>query len=663
MKMQRFYLHTYFAFAAWITLSLTLHYFSASPWGGPLVLDPDRMLPDALFLQWGILGCFCFGFAIVDRFLSPNRWQSVWRLSTLLFFVLYCVFAQLDMELQRWLGQHITLSFIKTYKGATDNSLTWTMYASDALWTGIAIALILITPLPAIYAWRKRHDRGRPLGWKALLTAFILTTLFVTAHQWFRPNPRRWRNIRPAWISIVHDAYAEAFNLRRPKDPERAQADLLSILNDDVLLEHHAPTPMDPVYPLWRDDNIGALNVEEFQKLPLSERPDIVLIVFESWRGWNTGLAPDPSLEEGSPEINALLREEGLFFPYTHSVGFPSSEGSIGLHLGLISHPTKIFLAEYLLIHSKSFPQILRDFGYYAFSMFGEDPSFSNFTPWFKQWYDEIEFNKNIRQDGPLVDQFIKRYEEKRDHSPRLMMLRTATTHPPYRVPASEGIKIADTSEERFDQAIRYSDKHLARLIRYLKKQPDWDRTIVLILGDHAQPTPNQWLHSDTLGAFTPGHTWTALGFLGGWEGLPVRGQYDFDVLHTDIAPTLLKLLNIRAFNHFVGDDLIAQIDAYDSDDSAARERVNQRVLTMAHNGDVAFQRGEERMLFRLDAPTLLRLQFDRESTLEYGLLTPEGLTIDDDFPPDYPVERWRDAVRAYGTILDEDRLMPFKDE
>lgn len=659
--MHRFYLYAFFSFAAWLTLSLSLHYFSASPWGGPLVLDPDRMLPDALFLHWGILGSFCFGFAIFDRMLPRARLQSAWRLGVLLFFVVYCIFTQLDLELQRWLGQHITLSFIKTYKGAADDALTWTMYASDPLWTGIAIVLILITPVPAIYAWRKRNARqGRPLGWRTLIVAFTFTLLFVTAHSWFRPNPRRWRNIRPAWISIVHDAYAEAFDLNRPDDPIRSTADLKSLLDGDTLLQNAPLSPDEPKpYPLWRDDNLGELTPEEFKAQPLSERPDIILIVFESWRGWNTGLVHEETLEEGSPEINALLRDEGLYFPYTHSVGFPSSEGSIGLHLGLISHPSKIFLAEYLLIRSRSFPQILRENGYYAFSMFGADPSFSNFTPWFAQWYDETEFDKDIRDDGPLVDKFIERYEEKRGPDPRLMMIRTATTHPPYRVPESEGIEIASTSEGRFDQAIRYSDKHLARLIRYLKEQPEWDRTVVLILGDHAQPTPDQWRLSDTIGSFTPGHTWTALGFLGGWPGLQNRGQYDFDVLHTDIAPTLLKMLNIRAWNHFVGDDLNQVIADYESGDSSAVQRVNERPMIMMNNGDIAFQRNNERVLFRIDTPALLHLSFDRTRPLQYGLLSADGIGVNTETPADYPVDRWREAIRLYGSLLDDNRLMP----
>lgn len=658
--MQRFYLHTFLGFAAWITLSLTLHYFSASPWGGPLVLDPDRMLPDALFLQWGVLGFFCLFFAGIDHLFRRSKIRSGWRILTLVFFVIYCLFTQLDLELQRWLGQHVTLSFIKTYKSAADNSLTWKMYASDAVWTGIAITLILITPIPAVYAWRKRHQESPLLGWKFLLVAFTLSTALITAHKWFRPNPRRWRNIRPAWISISYDAYAEALKRNRPRDVPRAHSDLTGLLKGDWTLQTVPQSPPTPAtYPLWRNDNIGELDAETFKALPLEERPDIVLIVFESWRGWNTGLAPNKSLKEGSPQINKLLRDEGLYFPYTHSVGFPSSEGSIGLHLGLLSHPSKIFLAEYVLINSLSFPEILRDYGYYAFSMFGEDPSFSNFTPWFNRWYDDIEFNKHIRQDGPLVDKFIERYEEKRGKEPRLMMLRTATTHPPYRVPDSEGIEIAKTSEGRFDQAIRYSDKHLARLIHYLKEQPEWDRTVVIILGDHAQPTPDQWRLSDTIGSFTPGHTWTALGFLGGWKGLKERGRYDFDVLHTDIAPTLLSMLNIRADNHFMGDDLRKVIQAAQSDDPNEQRYATQRPLTMLHNGDIALQRDQERLLFRLDNSSTLHIGFNRKDTLQYGLLQADGLTIDDELPQEYPVDRWRDAIRAYGTLLDDNRLMP----
>lgn len=74
--MNRFYLYAFFSFAAWTTLSLALHYFSASPWGGPLVISPDRMVPDAMFIEIGLLIGICLNAGIVDRFL-PGRFARV----------------------------------------------------------------------------------------------------------------------------------------------------------------------------------------------------------------------------------------------------------------------------------------------------------------------------------------------------------------------------------------------------------------------------------------------------------------------------------------------------------------------------------------------------------------------------------------------------------
>ena len=662
--MSRFYLVAFVAFAVWKTLSVTLHYFSASPWGGPLVLSPDRLLPDTLFIEWGLLAVGCLVAGAVELALRRETLVRIWRPLFLSVTCVYCIFGQIDQEVVRWLGQHMTLSYIQNYAGARDGQMAARILSGDRLWTGVAVVLIALTPVAAVAAWRHSGTTRATLGRRELAGSIVFALLMVSAHQWFRPSEKRWRRIRPAVVVIAHDAIIATLGLERARDPEQAAADLVALTRTGSVDGAPPPgsdaapgdgatpadaTPADTTYPLWRDDNLGDLDEQAFRALPLDERPDIVFIVFETMRGWNTGLVPHPSLEEGSPEVNSLLREHGLTFPYMHSTGFPSVEGCMGMHLGIWPHFRKIFLTDYGHIRSLGFPEILRRFGYRTHALLGADPSFSNFTPWIERWYGEWEYNPAVHHDGPLVDRFIERYEQTRGDEPRLMMMWTATTHPPYDVPASEGIEIAGDNESRFNQAIRYSDRHIARLIRYLQSRPDWSRTIVIVVGDHAQPTPEQWRMSDTIGNLTPGHTWTALGIMGGWHGIPDPGRHDFDVSHIDLAPTLLSMLRIRAGNHFIGRDLARAVASGDT----------ARPVLAFRYGDVAWQQDEQRLLFRIDSDAVLRLTFDRTDTLQYGALPGAELRSSATAQDGAPVERWRDAIRYYGTLLDENRLMP----
>lgn len=657
--MQRFYLHTLVGFAVWTVLSLTLHFFSASPWGGPLVLDPDRMLPDAIFIEVGLLMALCLGFGAVERLLPSKRGLSgAWRIFVLTFLVAYSVFGQLDREAVRWLGQHLTLSFLNNYAGAANDALTWKMFSDDLLWSSIGGILIFCTPIPAWFAWSKSTDQRPMVGGRILLTAIIISGLLLSAHKWFRPSEKRWNRVRPATISIVHDVYRELRQLDRPHDPEQAYADLVHILSDHIELIDDEQLE-DNAYPLWRDNNLGDLSEKAFRQLPLTERPDIVFIIFETWRGWNNGLTQSDAYLNANPEISAFLDQNALLFPYTHSVGFPSVEGLVGLHLGIWSHPFKIFTTDYLHIQSRAFPEILRDFGYATFALMGADPSFSNFTPWLHRWYDQHEFDRRASTDEALVDRFIERYQQHRADAPRLITLWTATTHPPYYLPPSENIEPAPDIEGRYVQSLQYSDKHLARLLHYLKEQPDWDRTIVVMVGDHAQPTPDQWRFMDAIGGLSAGHTWTSLAITGGWKGLPDAGQWDFDVSHVDIAPTLLSMLNIRTGNHFIGDNLVELIQSDDATSQHGEMEKDPRIIASLRYGDVAFQRDNERIVFSLQRDTRLRFTFDRTNALQYGQLDFDTLDWEELALDAFPIERWKDAIRAYGSLLDDNRLMP----
>jgi len=164
----------------------------------------------------------------------------------------------------------------------------------------------------------------------------------------------------------------------------------------------------------------------------------------------------------------------------------------------------------------------------------------------------------------------------------------------------------------------------------------------VFILGDHSQPTPWQWLNADTVGELTPGHTWTAFAALGGALSVPRPRRDDHVVSHIDLAPTILSAIDLRHANQFFGKNLLAP--------------VRDREVLSFRFGTVSAESGGQRTIFRVDSDETLSYRFDADDALSYGAL--EGGAIER-VAPHENVERLRDAVRAWGQLLEGNQVGP----
>jgi phosphoglycerol transferase MdoB-like AlkP superfamily enzyme len=206
---------------------------------------------------------------------------------------------------------------------------------------------------------------------------------------WLRPSEKRWRRVEPATIGIARDLWNRAIGSGRPENPEQAVRDLSDFVRTG---RYDAGTkPKHPKYPLVRDDNVGTLSASAFRALPTGEKPDVIVLVFETMRGFNTGLVgKQDGAMAAMPELNSIIVESARYFPRMHSAGYPSVAGAMGMHLGVWPHHSRIVFSSYLHISTLSFPEMLRNAGYQSFALLGADPSFSNFTPWFRRWPTDV---------------------------------------------------------------------------------------------------------------------------------------------------------------------------------------------------------------------------------------------------------------------------------
>lgn len=640
--MSVFYLRTFTAFLLVRVVSVCLHYLGPSPWGGPLVLSPDRFLPEAIAIEIGIWGLFCLGLAAGEIPLQTARSKRTYRALALSLCAVFAIFSQVDFEVVRWLGQHMSISYIQNFAGARDGKLFARILSGDVLYSSLAAAQMLISVLVAALLFFRFGREDKRVTRRGLWTSGLVTLLALSSPLWFRPSEKRWRRVQPASIGIWVELKDAALGADLPSDEARAHRDLVSFIYRGRY--DSGVAPVDPRYPLYRDNNVGSLSKEAFRAQSQEQKPDVVLLVFETMRGMNTGfLGEKPGAIAAMPRVRALLEESGRYFPRMHSAGYPSVAGAMGMHLGIWPHHTRIVFSSYLHIESRGFPEMLGEAGYDTLALLGADPSFSNFTPWFRRWYQNIEYSPKNRHDGPLVDRFIQLYEERKISSgPLLLTLWTATTHPPYDVPKESGVTPAKTNEERYLQAMRYADGHLARLIEHLKASPRWERTLVFILGDHSQPTPYQWTHTDEVGELSPGHTWTSFGILGGSAVMPEPGRDERAVSHVDLPPTILGAINLKSKNHFFGRDLLKD--------------TSERAVWAFRYGSISVEEGSVRQLFRISGDEGKAYAFLKDEPLSYGAL--EG-GFRKPRPPSQELTRHQDVALAFAQLLEENRLAP----
>ena len=644
--MNTLYLRAFALFAFLRILSLTLHFMGDNPYGEPVVLHWNRFLPNAALHEAGVIMAWCLILAALDSLIgrtpgSSGKRSACFRGLCLAGGCLYIGFCQIDNEVVRWMGEHINVSFLTTYFGFRDAFMWGRLIKSD--WMHFLIA-ILILAAPLYPAWRlwKRRDGYGTIGTAWAPVALILSAVLISFPFWFHYSDKRWRRIRTAPWGMVADTWMGVMDRERPRDEKRAYSDLIAMAKTGKPAVSRMETI--PEYPLLDSNNLGALSPEAFQALPLDQRPNIILLVVETLRGWKTGLATDSAMPTRTPRLDSALLTEGLCFPWAHSNGFPSVEGGIGIHLGLWPHFRRTFISDYIHVRSRSIPEGLRLLGYRSEILFGYDPSFDNFTPWLRKWYDRYEYDPARTHDGPLMDRLMAIIDTLPADRPFMTALWTTTMHPPFDVPADAGYPRPKDSDEAYDQAIGYTETHILRLFEHLKKRPDFKRTLVILVGDHSDYTPWQMRNTDIVGELNPGHTWTNLAFWGGWDGLKERGRRQETVSQIDIAPTLFSMLNARFPNHFIGRNLM--------------KPGNRDVLCMRY-GHVALISETGRTVFHMEGNSMLHWDLDKNSKIDYALLEGHTAPSVQSMPNPPDLERYRDIVRAYGRVLDRDALLP----
>lgn len=460
---------------------------------------------------------------------------------------IYLVACATNDQIMRWMGQHLTISFLSTYSLSRLDPTMTTNIVLDGLSSfalsfflvilvGVLLVLLNIAPIKKF----PRLEFPRLTAIPTAILVGVLSILMITAgnaHKKFKPCRIRWQTIQPPYATLFDEYLYMRAHSTKPEHYEQG----LKLLGGNTQAE----------YPFYHHVKNEDSLMQEFRNKPLDQKQDIILLSLESFRGWVGDFRIGSNCKR-MPNL-CKLSKSGTTFPYTYSVGYPSPEGMLGLQLGIWSHPNKVYLSSMMNTRARSLPDILGKAGYYKTVLTAAEPSFDNFTPWFEKWFDHAEYNPKITTDIPLANRFKELYASAPKDKPLYFEWINFVTHTPFNVPKSYA-EPAKTSDERYAQAVAYLDSAIGIVLDAVQNGPRANNTIIVVTGDHSIANAKAQKKLGELGEANSTYTWTSFIWVG--AGIPEDKIIETPVSHVDYAPTILSMLGLNATNNFVGKDL-----------------------------------------------------------------------------------------------------------
>lgn len=493
------------------------------------------------------------------------------------FIALYFIVAIVDYELFRFSHQRLSYSFLRTYfhwSNLTDATSVSTLggdLKGTLSWIAVLLAdLIGAAVLFAVLTARKKTWK---FGWKIpVVFLSVGLALSVTPLILFLAGTRGIKTIpvlnvpvdmrftlgkHTLTAPVLHIAAVETFEF--VKDNYRITDALVADLDAFLPADFAANRPDVKNFPAYRN----APAYEYRAKFPYN----IVVIFGESFKGrvLNQMLDGDTLLAPNLWKLaNGGFFENGgggLWFKNAFSGGYPTVRGTMATYLGFPSHPNRDVPSFYASNHFKGFPEFFE--GYHRAYMTVSNPVFDHTLPFVEKFYGDnwrVSAQPTIpgTSDSLGVDEAIRMLAEIPADSSYLLTFNTIATHIPfYNYPDSFAEK-PDDAMARYRNALRYTDSQLGRFFVELSKRPDFEKTVVVILGDHDTPVDSvDYSVPQPLGLAT---TRIFLGIFSAdsnlFRGLEVR---DDAASQLDIGPTLFDLAQVRAPHHFWGYDLLTQ--------------------------------------------------------------------------------------------------------
>jgi hypothetical protein len=609
--------------------SVFFHHFFPTPSGARAAEYPFTLVPATLAGEVGTIAAL----GLLAGLLS---WLSA-RAGLLLleaggFIILFL--SQIDLEVVRWTGEHLNLRWISAFDLLVDRRLLKDIVFGDTSALIVAVLLVVVPSLVLLLVARRGGPERLPK--RPLVSLALLSLAGFFAGSLIAPTALAFRRARPFFVSLVWDSAASLGDRPSPGEMRVGIEELHRFLN--------RPPDWFPneAYPVWHAVPSEEASYSRFRARPLEGRPDVLLVVLESARGWETDFRRSGT-EQVVPSLYRLWKERGASFSSCLAAGYPSVEGRRAIVLGIAGFPSGILLHKAQQLRVLSIGEILARAGYRRELVAATSRAFERMGDWYGRWFDAEDYDPAATTDEDLASHVIERFGASRD-TPLFLTFFTIATHSPvYRPPGSPEPKSA---RESYLTALSYTDRQLGRVFDALRATPRGRETIVIVVGDHSTPNPWQAIRIPSLGTPNMGENWTTL--LVAAPGIPAGALRPELTSQLDVAPTLLGLLSLDVSNHFFGRDLFAAAPP-------------QGILALRLNGLAAWE-GPWLYQARLDTPSFFQKWewevYESEpdpDNNDYHHGRKEVVTAGDRAR----IGRLKTMARAWGAILDDDHVMP----
>ncbi len=307
-------------------------------------------------------------------------------------------------------------------------------------------------------------------------------------------------------------------------------------------------------------DSLLAIGDDDPASLLTVARPNVILIIWESLTAKVVGRLGGVA---GVTPMLDSLSHEGILFDSLYASGDRSAQGLVAIlsgfptlpHVQIMNTPKK----------AAELPALSHDLdaaGYTTSFYYGGELAFANIKAYlinarFGRIIGEDAFARSDRNskwgahDHVVLGRLLSDVPEL--PRPFFTTIFTLSSHEPFEIPTAPRFPGSDIESE-FLSAHAYTDRSVGDFIRAAEREPWWDSTLVVIVGDHGHPLPRVQ-PSDGEQASARYHI--PMLWLGG--ALAVRDT----VVHrigsqTDLAPTLLDQLQLASDDYHWGRNLLA---------------------------------------------------------------------------------------------------------
>jgi arylsulfatase A-like enzyme len=337
-----------------------------------------------------------------------------------------------------------------------------------------------------------------------------------------------------------------------------------------------ASVVQDPHFPLLR-------TVQRFEGARHFEvgtqavaQPHVVMIFLESVRAKDVGALG--AKHRVTPHLDALCKH-GVVWERFYANGTYTAPALTAALYGLLPRFVGTSLQMHLPpIHVRGMPHLFAEAGY-STAFFSDGPmEWENKREFFlRNGYQCFYGPPSILDRFPTAtpnkwnfdDAFLMRFhadwlaEQAAHGRPTFSTLLTVTNHHPFQAPpgaAAPDTTVAQDSEYyRYLRTTQYTDQCLGDYVQMLKDRGLYDKTVLVIAGDHGQQvTPEEKM--DWSGQYNDGGVHVPLVMVAPGR-LPAGKRIRELGSHIDLVPTMMDLFNMHGAQHACGTSLLRKND------------------------------------------------------------------------------------------------------